>query len=97
MIGSTLSWNTFTERLPWWAGSLTTVAILGAFTVYSIFIVFFQPVAESRPGKGSPRGGVGSQRRPLCMSTPIAPCLALLRTIPTSATAESTYLLSGGF
>ncbi len=46
MIRSTLSWSAFTERLPWWAGSVTTVAILGAFTVYSIFIVFFEPVAE---------------------------------------------------
>ena len=46
MSGSTLSWSAFTERFPWWAGSVTTVAILGAFTVYSIFIVFFQPVAQ---------------------------------------------------
>ena len=45
MSGSTLSWSAFTERLPWWAGSVTTIAILGAFTVYSLFIVFFQPVA----------------------------------------------------
>ena len=46
MSGSTLSWSNFTERFPWWAGSVTTVAILGAFTVYSLFIVFLQPVAE---------------------------------------------------
>jgi hypothetical protein len=46
LSGSTLSWSAFTGRLPWWAGSVTTVAILGAFTVYSIYIVFFEPVAE---------------------------------------------------
>lgn len=45
LSGSSLSWSTLTGRLPWWAGSVTTVAILGAFGVYSLFIVFFQPVA----------------------------------------------------
>ena len=39
-------WNSFIDRLPWWAGSVTTVAILGAFTLYSIYIVFFEPVAD---------------------------------------------------
>ena len=36
----TARWDTFIERLPWWAGSVTTVAILGAFTVYTLYIVF---------------------------------------------------------
>jgi hypothetical protein len=43
---STLSWSSFTGRFPWWAGSVTTVAILGAFTLYTLFVVFFQPVAQ---------------------------------------------------
>lgn len=46
MSSGTLSWEGFTKRFPWWAGSVTTVAILGAFTLYSLWIVFFQPVAE---------------------------------------------------
>jgi hypothetical protein len=46
MVRDILSWSAFTGRFPWWAGSVTTMAILGAFTVYSIYVVFFQPVAE---------------------------------------------------
>ena len=46
MSAITSGWNTFVERLPWWAGSVTTVAILGAFTIYSLWIVFFLDVAE---------------------------------------------------
>jgi len=49
--GGTLSWSAFVERLPWWAGSVTTVALLGAFTIYSLWIVFFLDVAEY-PGPG---------------------------------------------
>ncbi|MDQ3924234.1 MAG: succinate dehydrogenase [Actinomycetota bacterium] len=44
MRGSaTFSWSAFTARFPWWAGSVTTVAILGAFTVYVLLVVFLQP------------------------------------------------------
>ncbi|HZG64447.1 MAG TPA: hypothetical protein VEY13_13205 [Rubrobacteraceae bacterium] len=46
MSGSTLSWSSFTSRFPWWAGSVTTVAILGAFAIYGFYITFFTPVAE---------------------------------------------------
>ena len=47
MRGSaTFSWSAFTARFPWWAGSVTTVAILGAFTVYGLWVTFFASVAE---------------------------------------------------
>ncbi len=46
MSGSTLNWSSFTSRFPWWAGSVTTVAILGAFAIYGLYITFFTPVAE---------------------------------------------------
>ncbi len=50
MSGSTLSWSALTGRLPWWAGSVTTVAILGAFTIYTLYIVFFEPQAAEYGG-----------------------------------------------
>lgn len=47
--GYSLSWSAFTERFPWWAGSVTTVVILGAFTIYTIVVLFLQPLAQYPP------------------------------------------------
>ena len=43
---STLSWSALTGRLPWWTGSVVTVGLLGAFGIYTTYVVFFEPLAE---------------------------------------------------
>jgi len=35
---STLSWSAFTERFPWWVGSVVTVAILGACVGADVYV-----------------------------------------------------------